>query len=413
MSQFDVIDAEDGKIIKIWARGVQVEDKAIEQLKKTASLPFIYRWVAAMPDSHWGMGATIGSVVATKGAIIPAAVGVDIGCGMMAVKLNLTLGDLGNIALGTLRAAIEKAVPTGRTNNGDRKSDRGGWQNVPDAVDHIWCRDLSTDFADILEANPGAKPMNDVNHLATLGTGNHFIELVYDETGQLWVMLHSGSRGPGNKFGVYFVKLAKEICKRWFIQLPDPDLAYIPEGTPEYARYMKALHWSMKFAWHNRILMMERIIAGLQQVIPSLDTRDESVHCHHNYAAMEKHYGQEVMVTRKGAVRAQRDELGIIPGSMGTRSYIVRGKGCQDSFQSCSHGAGRAMGRKEALKRFTLEDHIKATEGIECAKDVSVLDETPLAYKDIDSVMAAQTDLVEIVHTFKQLICVKGAGDGE
>jgi tRNA-splicing ligase RtcB len=398
-------------LIKAWTDGVQVEDGAITQMRNTASMPFVYKWLAAMPDVHQGAGATIGTVLATKGAIIPAAVGVDIGCGMMAVRLNMQLKDL-DVLPATIRTAIEKAVPAGRTHDGNRKYDRGAWGNVPGWIQKIWHAEFKDRFEQICADNPGIKPQNDVNHFGTLGTGNHFIELSKDEHDGLWVVLHSGSRGPGNRFGVHFIKLAKELCKKWFIELPDPDLAYLPQGTAEFDRYWRALHWAQKFAWKNRLLMMENILSALGKLIPGLEEiESETVHCHHNYATYERHFGQEVIVTRKGAVRAQVDDMGIIPGSMGARSYIVKGKGNRESFNSCSHGAGRAMGRKEALKRFTVEDHIKATEGIECAKDDTVLDETPGAYKPIEAVMTAQSDLVEIVHELKQIVCVKGGQD--
>jgi tRNA-splicing ligase RtcB len=409
---YEIIQSPKG-IIKAWIRGVPVEESAIKQLQNVAQMPFIYKWPAAMPDVHWGMGATIGTVLPMKGAIIPSAVGVDIGCGMMAQPLKLLRDDLNFIPLEKIRAIIEKAVPAGRTHDGNRRLDRGGWGKIPQTVQAVWDLRLAQVFNEILEDNPGIKPKNDSNHLATLGTGNHFIELSYDEKGRLWIVLHSGSRGPGNRFGVYFIKLAKELCKKWFIDLPDPDLAYFPESTPEFDRYWKALCWSLKFAELNRELMMENILIALEEVFPGLELAGNAIKCHHNYAARERHFGENIIVTRKGAVRAEVGDMGIIPGSMGARSYIVSGLGNRDSFNSCSHGAGRLMGRKEALRRFTVEDHVKATEGIECAKDASVLDETPGAYKDIDVVMAAQTDLVETVHILKQLVCVKGGKEVE
>lgn len=406
---FEVIEAGGGRLIKAWKKGVQFDENAIEQLKRTARMPFIYRWVAAMPDTHWGMGATVGSVVATDGAIIPAAVGVDIGCGMLAQKLSVTREELRGVSLSELRASIEKAVPAGRTHDGNRALDRGAWGHIPENVQAEWDTNFAEEFAEILAANPGIKPKNDVNHLGTLGTGNHFIELEEDESGNVWLMLHSGSRGPGNRFGSYFIRLAKEKCKQWFVELEDPDLAFLPYGTPEHDRYLKAVYWAQRFAWSNRLLMLGNILNTLQ--IARSEDPVSFVHCHHNYVAREKHFGKEVSVTRKGAVRAGRGEFGLIPGSMGAKSYLVIGKGSRDSFESCSHGAGRIMGRKQAEKSISLEDMRSALEGVECAKDESILDEAPQAYKPIDDVIEAERDLVEVVHTFKQFVCVKGGKD--
>lgn len=406
-SNFDVIDAGNGKFIKAWRRGVPFEDKAIEQLKNTAQLPFIYKYIAAMPDTHWGMGATIGTVLPTKGAVVPSAVGVDIGCGMMAVKTGLMRDSFGDLP--KIRAAIESAVPCGRTNNGG-VGDRGAWGNIPTSVVSIWEAEFAGRYELLCSKHPGAKARNTFNQLGTLGTGNHFIELAQDESGEAWIVLHSGSRGMGNKIGTYFTSVAKELCAKWYVSLPDPDLAYIPEQTEEFQDYRRAVTMAQEFAWRNRIVMMGNIVGALESL--GLSPRDsETVHCHHNYIAWERHFGENVIVTRKGAVRAQAGDMGIIPGSMGARTYIVKGLGNRDSFCTCSHGAGRAMGRREAERRFTLEDHIKATDGVECAKDASVLDETPGAYKDIESVMAAQADLVQPVYRLKQFVCVKGGKD--
>jgi tRNA-splicing ligase RtcB (3'-phosphate/5'-hydroxy nucleic acid ligase) len=407
MSNFDVIDAGDGRFIKAWRRGVPFEDKAVEQLKNTAKLPFIYKYIAAMPDTHWGMGATIGTVLPTKGAVVPSAVGVDIGCGMMAVRTGLKREAFGDVS--EVRRSIESAVPCGRTNNGG-VGDRGAWGEVPADVVAIWDAEFRERYESLCERHPGAKARNTFNHLGTLGTGNHFIELAQDESGNVWIVLHSGSRGMGNKIGTYFTGVAKELCAKWYVTLPDPDLAYLPEGTQEFHDYRHAVTMAQEFAWRNRIVMMGNIFKALESVGLAC-VNAESVHCHHNYIAWERHFGENVIVTRKGAVRAQKDDLGIIPGSMGARTYIVRGLGNQDSFCTCSHGAGRAMGRREAERRFTLEDHARATEGVECAKDASVLDETPGAYKDIEAVMAAQADLVEPVYRLKQFVCVKGGKD--
>jgi tRNA-splicing ligase RtcB (3'-phosphate/5'-hydroxy nucleic acid ligase) len=407
VSNFEVIDAGNGRFIKAWSRGVPFEDKAVEQLKNTAKLPFIYKYLAAMPDTHWGMGATIGTVLPTKGAIVPSAVGVDIGCGMMAVRVGLRRGDFGDVS--AARRSIESAVPCGRTNNGG-VGDRGAWGEIPTNVSTIWVTEFQERYDLLCEKHPGAKARNTFNQLGTLGTGNHFIELAEDESGDVWIVLHSGSRGMGNKIGTYFTSVAKELCAKWYITLPDPDLAYLPESTQEFRDYRGAVTMAQEFAWRNRLVMMEHIFSALLALgIPCVN--HETVHCHHNYIAWERHYGENVIITRKGAVRAQAGDMGIIPGSMGARTYIVRGLGSRDSFCTCSHGAGRAMGRREAERRFTLEDHIKATEGVECAKDASVLDETPGAYKDIEAVMAAQSDLVEPVYRLKQFVCVKGGKD--
>ncbi len=407
MSNFDVIDAEEGRFIKAWRRGVPFEDKAIEQLKNTAKLPFIYRYLAAMPDTHWGMGATIGTVLPTLGAVVPSAVGVDIGCGMMAVRTGLNREQFGDAA--TARRAIELAVPCGRTNNGG-PGDRGAWVEPPSDVVAIWDAEFAGRYEELVAKHPEAKARNTFNQLGTLGTGNHFIELARDDGGDAWIVLHSGSRGMGNKIGNYFTDVAKKLCAKWYVTLPDPDLAYLPEATQEFQDYCRAVTMAQEFAWRNRIVMMGNIFRALESIgLPCVNA--ETVHCHHNYIAWERHFGENVIITRKGAVRAQKGELGIIPGSMGARTYIVRGLGNRDSFCTCSHGAGRAMGRKEAERRFTVEDHVKATEGVECAKDASVLDETPGAYKNIEAVMAAQSDLVEPVYRLKQFVCVKGGKD--
>jgi len=394
--------------IKAWTRGVQVEDAAKQQLLNLAGLPFIHKHVAAMPDVHWGMGATVGSVIATKGAIIPAAVGVDIGCGMMAQRTTLTASDLPD-SLAALRSAIEARIPHGRTNNGG-PGDRGAWGTVADSTYHRLKPQLA-ELATLCDKHPKISQAAEraPAHAGTLGTGNHFVEVCLDEDQRVWVMLHSGSRGIGNRIGSYFIERAKEDMRRWFINLPDEDLAYMPQGSELFNDYCNAVRWAQGFARTNRELMMEAALDALQEAVPKAFTCDcEAVNCHHNYVSWEKHFGDNVIVTRKGAVSAQVDQLGIIPGSMGAKSFIVRGKGNRESFCSCSHGAGRAMSRSEAKKRFTVEDHIAATAGVECRKDEEVIDETPAAYKSIDAVMAAQADLVDVVHTLKQVVCVKG-----
>lgn len=407
-SSYDVIQTDTG-LIKAWVKGVPVEEAAKRQAANIAGMPFIHKHVALMPDVHLGRGATIGSVIPTKGAVIPSAVGVDLGCGMLAHRTSLKASDLpDNLKL--IRSAIEQAVPHGRTDNGGR-NDRGAWGELPTPVEVAWMG-LEGRLRKILSKNPKIAPkhgLNDVRHLGTLGGGNHFWEVCLDTDDNVWIMLHSGSRGVGNRIGTYFIELAKKDMERWFINLPDKDLAYLPEGTDHFDDYIEAVQWAQDFARVNREVMAQAGLAAIQRVLGKSFTTDESVvSCHHNYVQRENHFGANVWVTRKGAVLAREGVLGIIPGSMGARSFIVRGLGNADSFHSCSHGAGRVMSRSEANRTFTVEDHVEATRGIECRKDKGVLDETPKAYKDIESVMAAQSDLVEVVHTLKQVVCVKG-----
>jgi tRNA-splicing ligase RtcB len=393
-----------GVPIKMWTRGVPVEDEAKRQLTNAARLPIVFKHVAAMPDVHFGIGATVGSVIPTFKAIIPAAVGVDIGCGMIACKTTLTANDLPD-NLAPLRSAIERAVPHGRS-PGAR--DPGAWSKVPGAVDTAWAQ-LEPEFTELTRDYPKLAKTNNRNHLGTLGTGNHFIEVCLDEEGFVWFMLHSGSRGVGNAIGTMFIELAKQDAMRNNVNLPDRDLAYFEEGSRYFGDYVRAVGWAQKFARLNREVMMRSVIEASKTVLhKNFQAHIEAVNCHHNYVSRETHFGEDVYVTRKGAVSAKAGELGIIPGSMGARSYIVRGRGNADSFSSCSHGAGRTMSRGEAKRRFTLADHRAATEGVECRKDKEVIDETPAAYKDIDAVMAAQRDLVDVVHTLKQVVCVKG-----
>jgi tRNA-splicing ligase RtcB len=361
-----------------------------------------------MPDCHWGHGATVGSVIPTVGAVVPAAVGVDLGCGMVAVKTTLRASDLPD-NLDALRAAIEARIPHGRTNNGGA-GDRGAWGEVRSggAVANAWL-ELRDRFLAICEKHPTVAKSNNAHHLGTLGGGNHFLELCLDTEQNVWVMLHSGSRGVGGRIGSYFIELAKQDMRKWFINLPDVDLAYLPEGTDHFNDYVEAVEWAQDFARENRRLMMDAACKVIAETIARPFTlAEEAIQCHHNYISREHHFGKNVIVTRKGAVRAREDELGIIPGSMGAKSFIVRGKGNADSFHSCSHGAGRKMSRTAAKKLFTLEDHAKAVTGVNCRLDADVIDETPQAYKDIFSVMAAQADLVDVVAELKQVLCVKG-----
>jgi tRNA-splicing ligase RtcB len=403
---YEFQDVAGGVPIKSWTRGVPVDDKAREQLARAAKMPFIFKHVAAMPDVHVGIGATVGSVIPTKGAVIPAAVGVDIGCGMMAARTSLVASDLPDNLAG-IRSAIEAAVPHGRS-VGRGKRDKGAWGEPPRVVVDAWAS-LATRFGHIVAKHPRLRNTNNLMHLGTLGTGNHFIELCLDEEQRVWVMLHSGSRGVGNAIGTFFIELAKQDMRKWHINLPDQDLAYFPEGTDHFDDYVEAVEWAQDFAKLNRQVMMAHVLDAVRsQIAKPFDAECEAVNCHHNYVRREHHFGENVLVTRKGAVRAAKGVMGIIPGSMGAKSFIVRGLGNPESFDSCSHGAGRVMSRTEAKKLVTLDEHLADTAGVECRKDAGVIDETPKAYKPIEAVMAAQADLVEIVHTLKQVVCVKG-----
>ncbi|HRQ66639.1 MAG TPA: RtcB family protein [Xanthomonadaceae bacterium] len=385
-----------GVPVKVWTD--DVDPKALEQLANTASLPFVFRHVAAMPDVHVGLGATVGSVVATRGAIVPAAVGVDIGCGMMAVRTTLGARQLPD-SLGRLRGEIEARVPVGFAMHRDDEA-----PDTPDAG-------LTQGYRRLAERHPELAERDArrwLRQLATLGGGNHFIEVCIDESQRVWAMLHSGSRGIGNRIGQHFIARARERMLRENVRLPDRDLAWLDEGSADFSDYVAAVGWAQDYALANRQLMMARVLDAMRACLPPFDTEARAINCHHNYVVRERHFGEDVLVTRKGAIRAGAGELGIIPGSMGARSYIVRGKGHPESFQSCAHGAGRRFSRTEARRRFKPADLARQTEGVECRKDKGVLDELPAAYKDIDQVMAHQTDLVEVVHTLKQVVCVKG-----
>lgn len=404
-------DVAGGVPVKMWTQGVPVEEQAQRQLENTARLPIVFRHVAVMPDVHYGIGATIGSVVPTLKAIIPAAVGVDIGCGMIACKTTLMASDLPD-NLAALRTEIEKAVPHGSAPKQFRRqgSNRevGAWTHPPLSADAAWAQ-LKEGYEAICESHPALKKANTHRHMGTLGGGNHFVEVCLDEQGSVWIMLHSGSRGVGNAIGTHFIALAKKDAERNQRNLPDMDLAYLEEGAQYFGDYVRGVSWAQKFAKLNREVMMQAVIGALRQCIAKpFETHLEAVNCHHNYVQEETHFGQSVFVTRKGAVSAKAGELGIIPGSMGAKSFIVRGKGNPESFHSCSHGAGRTMSRTKAKKLFTVEDQIRATQGVECRKDADVIDEIPMAYKDIDAVMLAQNDLVEVLYTLKQVVCVKG-----
>ncbi|MBH3430228.1 RtcB family protein [Pseudomonas alkylphenolica] len=400
----DLLEVKGGKPIKLWTQGVPVEDDARRQLMNTAKMPFIFKHLAVMPDVHLGKGSTIGSVIPTLGAIIPAAVGVDIGCGMIAALTSLNARDLPDNLHG-LRSAIEKAVPHGKTFG---RHDQGAWDKVPASADHAW-RDLAARFKAITAKYPQLEKTNNRQHLGTLGGGNHFIEVCLDQADRVWFMLHSGSRGVGNAIGNLFIELAKADMRQHIANLPDKDLAYFEEGSRHFADYVEAVEWAQDFARQNRALMMQAVIGAARQVLGRpFDANLEAVNCHHNYVQRERHFGHDILVTRKGAVSAQKGQLGIIPGSMGAKSFIVRGLGNEDSFCSCSHGAGRTMSRTQAKRQFTLADQVRATAHVECRKDKDVIDEIPMAYKDIDAVMQAQRELVEVVYTLRQVVCVKG-----
>ncbi len=390
----------DGRVpVKIWTD--EIEEDARRQLINLASLPFIHHHVAAMPDVHLGIGATIGSVLATHKAIIPAAVGVDIGCGMVACRLSITANDLDEKSLKKVFDQISRDVPVGWAMHDE---DRAFAERA---------RPFEARLARILDKHPPLRKTIGgttkwIRQLGTLGGGNHFIEVCLDESDRVWIMLHSGSRGIGKALAEYFIELARKDMERWMIHLPDRDLAYFPEGTEHFDDYVEAVHWAQEYALANRQCMVELVLAALERHLPPFEVTSEVVNCHHNYVAREHHFGADVWVTRKGAIRARAGDLGIIPGSMGARSYIVRGLGNPESFMSSAHGAGRRMSRTAAEKRFTEADLARQTEGVICRKDRGVVDEIPGAYKDIDTVMEHQKDLTETLHTLKQVVCVKG-----
>ena len=382
-----------------------IDHAALQQLLNIASLPIVHPHVAAMPDVHAGIGATVGSVIPTQSAIIPAAVGVDIGCGMNAVRTTLTASQLPD-NLARLRSAIEAAVPVGFGQH--------AWDKVRGSAHARVGRPLNDRLDVIVGKHGGIMKMQSkftqtwICQLGTLGGGNHFIEICLDEEQRVWIMLHSGSRGIGNVIGRYFIAAARKDMQRHQIHLPDKDLSYFSEGSTLFDDYIEAVEWAQDYALINRREMMRRVVDVLAQHAPPFKLDGEAINCHHNYVARETHGGDRLYVTRKGAISAREGELGIIPGSMGAKSYIVRGKGNPASFCSCSHGAGRHMSRSEAKRKFNRFDLAAQTEGIECRKDGGVVDEIPAAYKDIDKVMAHQSDLVEVVHTLRQVVCIKG-----
>ena len=403
-SQFELLHAEGSTTpIKGWVRGVPLEDQAHEQLRNIASIPFVGPWVAVMPDVHLGKGATVGSVIPTRGAIIPAAVGVDIGCGMAAVRTTLRASDLPD-DLGPLRNSIERSVPVGNGCSVEH------WK-LPDSIETRVAQSGLVERLDVIKQKHRKIRTDKLDRqIGTLGGGNHFIELCLDESDAVWVMLHSGSRGTGNLIGTYFIERAREeLAKRVLgFHLPDKDLAFFMEGEPLFDDYVEAVSWAQDYARENREAMMARVLHEMRHRLPKFQLEKMAVNCHHNYVQKETHGDVDLLVTRKGAVSARAGELGIIPGSMGAKSFIVRGLGNADSFHSCSHGAGRVMSRTKARQQITLAQHREATAHVECRKDAGVIDESPAAYKDIDAVMAAQSDLVEIVHTLRQVLCIKG-----
>ncbi len=424
MSIYTLTGKDGSKDIQLWAPIHEVESGAIDQLKNVASLPWVFHHVAVMPDCHFGKGATVGSVIAMKGALSPAACGVDIGCGMGAIRTSLRASDLPD-SLEALRAAIEAAIPVG-FNSHDEPAFKG---SSPEVIK----REGAQLFSEFRALDPGVSNLlgKAKRQIGTLGGGNHFIELCLDQGSEcscvdyfgeakdvcpyckgsgkseprVWLMLHSGSRNIGKELAEIHIDVARGLAHNRL--LPDRDLAVFLSGTPEMVAYRNDLLWAQRYAMFNRKVMFELYKQTICEEMGPMEF-EEPILCHHNYVSEETHFGEDVIVTRKGAISAAKGQMGIIPGSMGTRSYIVRGLGNPESFNSASHGAGRVMSRGKAKKNFTLADLASQTEGVCCRKDASVLDEIPGAYKDIDQVMANQSDLVEIVHTLKQVLCVKG-----
>lgn len=397
--------------IKVWNRDVPMESGVFDQVRNLAMVDGVQA-VSLMPDAHVGRGSTVGSVIVTKDVIIPATVGVDIGCGMNAIRLSIKADQLPD-SLAAMRHEIEKMIPVGFDQHSDQRtgiSDR----HVTRKMIRDYMKTMEAGLETITAKHPDVQKMTrdlykkTLEQIGTLGGGNHFVELCIDENQDVWVMLHSGSRGVGNAIGLYFIEQAKEEMIRLDARVPEKDLSYLSVGTPLYNDYVEAVDWAQGYAANNRRAMMELVLIGLRRHLPEFEITQEAINCHHNYISKEVHMDEEVFVTRKGAVSAQYGEFGIIPGSMGAKSYIVRGKGSLDSFCSCSHGAGRVMSRSKAKKAITIDEHLLATEGVECRKDAGMLDESPAAYKDIDAVMSSQSDLVEVVHTLKQVLCVKG-----
>jgi tRNA-splicing ligase RtcB (3'-phosphate/5'-hydroxy nucleic acid ligase) len=404
---------ETGAGVRLWTEGVEVDPSAIKQLANIAALPVIAGHVAVMPDVHLGKGATVGSVIPTRAAIIPAAVGVDIGCGMAAVRTSLSASDLPD-SLTALRSRIEQRIPVGFAAHDepvklDCASSASAWsrtQRLRNEMDSVLQR-----FEGLrILARMGSVSLDKVGRqVGTLGGGNHFVEICLDESQRVWLMLHSGSRNIGKTIGQVAIQMAKDVAAKLDRHLPDRDLAWLDEGSEEFELYVDGLLWAQRYAAVNREVMLWNVSEALAQEFGrEVVLHETAVNCHHNYAQPEEHFGSTMWLTRKGAVSARAGELGIIPGSMGTRSYIVRGRGHAEAYCSCSHGAGRRLSRNQAKRHYSLEDLERQTAGVECRKDEGVLDEIPGAYKDIDAVMAAQSELVEVVHTLKQVLCIKG-----
>jgi len=395
--------------VKHWTEGVPIEDEVWNQMEDINKLPFVVG-TAIMPDAHVGIGCSIGSVVVTKGAIVPSIVGVDIGCGMAALNTHLNYHMI-KLDFEKVKENIEKVIPHGFTRK-RKVRDKGTWGNVPDFIQKIWNEELKDDFDYLCGKYKKIRQhITNVNQLGTLGTGNHFIELSKDEDNNMWIVIHSGSRGIGNKMARVFQDIAKKECRKWMSDIPNPDLAFLPEGSEYFYDYIKVVKWAQKYAKLNRQIMMQRVMDvffDMFEVQPVKMKMDNMIDCHHNFTDRENHNKQNVLVTRKGAIRARKGDLGIIPGSMGACSYIVEGLGNEDSFNSSSHGAGRLMSRTKARNMITVEEHIEATNGVICKKDESILDESPAAYKNIDDVMDAQKDLVKIICKLKQFVCIKG-----
>jgi tRNA-splicing ligase RtcB (3'-phosphate/5'-hydroxy nucleic acid ligase) len=381
-----------GKRLISWASVLDAESRA--QAERTASMPFVFPHVALMPDAHLGKGATVGSVIPTLGAIIPAAVGVDIGCGMIAVRTQFTTEDLAGVQLRVLRMAIEAVVPLSAGKYNTELTDTA----------QVRIADLESS-ADVDYTQYAG---NWRLQLGTLGSGNHFIEVTVDEEQRVWLFLHSGSRGVGNKIAQRHIEIARRLCQQWWIELPDPDLAYLVEGTDQFWAYMRDLRWAQKFALLNREEMMDRVIGCVETWLGRAIVEDDRINCHHNFTQQEKHFGKEVWVSRKGAIEASAGRPGLIPGSMGTASYVVVGRGDRLSLNSSPHGAGRNFSRAAARRQFTLEDLRTAMVGIEYRDTDAFIDEIPGAYKDIDQVMSDAADLVEVRHTLRQIVNVKG-----
>jgi tRNA-splicing ligase RtcB (3'-phosphate/5'-hydroxy nucleic acid ligase) len=394
--------------VRFWTEGVPVESGALNQIRNIASLPIVAGHVAIMPDVHLGKGATVGSVIPTRGAIIPSAVGVDIGCGMCAVKTTLTVNDLPD-SLSRLRSKIESMVPVGFSNHDKPlETSHDGLQGI---VLHRRMNNLHERFdkVRILDRIGKFDAPRVWKQLGTLGGGNHFVEVCLDEKQNVWVMLHSGSRNVGKTIGEVAITTARGLAAKNQVHLPDRDLAWLDEGSTEFDEYVEGLLWAQDYAALNRDLMLFNVMTAIREEFGrDIGSTEHAVNCHHNYANVETHFGNKVWITRKGAVSARAGEMGIIPGSMGAKSFIVRGKGNAEAYCSCSHGAGRRLSRNAAKREYNLNDLAQQTAGVECRKDGGVLDEIPGAYKDIDAVMAAQADLVEVVATLKQVLCIKG-----